>query len=64
MAPGRERCAITPATRVADLLESWPKIEELLIAQAPPSAGSRKQDFRSFVREESPGRFETFVSRA
>jgi hypothetical protein len=32
---GRERCAITPATKVADLLESWPELEETLIAQAP-----------------------------
>lgn len=31
----RERVPITPATRVADLLESWPELEEVLIAQAP-----------------------------
>jgi len=29
------RAPITPATRVADLLESWPELEEVLIAQAP-----------------------------
>lgn len=33
---GKEsRIAITPATRVAELLDSWPELEELLIAQAP-----------------------------
>jgi hypothetical protein len=31
----RRRCAITPATKVADLLLSWPELEEVLIAQAP-----------------------------
>lgn len=35
MASDRPRCAITPATRVAELLESWPELEETLIAQAP-----------------------------
>jgi hypothetical protein len=35
VAPGRERCAITPATKVAELLESWPELEEVLVAQAP-----------------------------
>ncbi|MFI4941789.1 MAG: DUF1858 domain-containing protein [Burkholderiales bacterium] len=35
MAPERTRAAITPATKVADLLESWPELEEVLIAQAP-----------------------------
>ncbi len=35
MTPGRERCAITPATKVAELLESWPELEEVLVAQAP-----------------------------
>ena len=29
------RVAITPATKVADLLESWPELEGVLIAQAP-----------------------------
>jgi hypothetical protein len=34
--PGREpRAAITPAMKVAELLESWPELEEVLIAQAP-----------------------------
>ena len=35
MAPDRPRAAITPATKVADLIESWPELEEVLIAQAP-----------------------------
>jgi hypothetical protein len=35
VAPGRARCAITPATKVAELLESWPELEEVLIEQAP-----------------------------
>lgn len=35
MAPHRPRVAITPATKVADLLESWPELEGVLIAQAP-----------------------------
>ena len=35
MTRGLERCAITPATKVAELLESWPELEEVLIAQAP-----------------------------
>ena len=35
MAPDRPRVAITPATKVADLLESWPELEGVLIAQAP-----------------------------
>jgi hypothetical protein len=29
------RVPITPATKVADLLESWPELEDVLIAQAP-----------------------------
>ena len=29
------RAPITPATRVAELLESWPELEPVLIAQAP-----------------------------
>lgn len=29
------RVAITPATKVADLLESWPELEQVLVAQAP-----------------------------
>lgn len=34
--PGeRPRAAITPATKVAELLESWPELEDVLIAQAP-----------------------------
>jgi hypothetical protein len=35
VASDRSRAPITPATKVADLLESWPELEELLIAQAP-----------------------------
>jgi hypothetical protein len=35
VASGRERCAITPATKVAELLESWPELEPVLVAQAP-----------------------------
>jgi len=35
MAPERPRIPLTPATKVADLLESWPELEEVLIAQAP-----------------------------
>ncbi len=35
MAAERTRAAITPATKVADLLESWPELEEVLVAQAP-----------------------------
>jgi hypothetical protein len=31
----RPRVPITPATKVADLLESWPELEEVLVAQAP-----------------------------
>lgn len=31
----RARASITPATKVAELLESWPELEEVLIAQAP-----------------------------
>jgi hypothetical protein len=30
----RPRCPITPVTRVADLLESWPELEDTLIGQA------------------------------
>jgi len=34
--PGRgPRAPITPATKVAELLESWPELEAVLIAQAP-----------------------------
>jgi hypothetical protein len=33
--PDRPRVAITPATKVADLLASWPELEAVLIAQAP-----------------------------
>jgi hypothetical protein len=29
------RASITPATKVAELLESWPELEDVLIAQAP-----------------------------
>ena len=133
--PEPARCPITPATKVAELLESWPELEEALVAQAPAfrrlknpvlrrtvarvatleqaagvggiavtidadalldagevplpvvnekarglgpgellriDSGFRpaplveslsKQGFRSYVREASPGRFETFVSR-
>ncbi len=35
MTPERPRCAITPATKVAELLESWPELEPVLVAQAP-----------------------------
>jgi len=35
VASDRPRAPITPATKVADLLESWPELEEVLIAQAP-----------------------------
>ncbi len=35
MAAERPRAPITPATKVADLLESWPELEEVLIALAP-----------------------------
>jgi len=35
VAEERPRAAITPATRVAELLESWPELEPVLIAQAP-----------------------------
>jgi hypothetical protein len=35
MTPPRTRASITPATKVAELLESWPELEEVLIAQAP-----------------------------
>jgi hypothetical protein len=31
----KPRVPITPATKVADLLASWPELEEVLIAQAP-----------------------------
>jgi hypothetical protein len=31
----KPRVPITPATRVADLLDSWPELEEVLVAQAP-----------------------------
>ena len=29
------RAPITPATKIAELLESWPELEDVLIAQAP-----------------------------
>ena len=35
MSEPRPRIPITPATKVAELLESWPELEEALIAQAP-----------------------------
>jgi hypothetical protein len=35
VAAERTRVAITPATKVADLLASWPELEDVLIAQAP-----------------------------
>lgn len=35
MADPKGRAPITPATRVAELLESWPELEEVLVAQAP-----------------------------
>lgn len=35
MAPERTRVPITPATKLAELLESWPELEDALIAQAP-----------------------------
>jgi hypothetical protein len=35
VAAERVRVPITPATKVADLLESWPELEDVLIAQAP-----------------------------
>lgn len=35
MASEKPRVPITPATRVAELLASWPELEEVLIAQAP-----------------------------
>ena len=35
MTPEPARCAITPATKVAELLESWPELEPVLVAQAP-----------------------------
>ena len=35
MAEERPRVPITPATKVAELLESWPELEEVLVAQAP-----------------------------
>jgi len=31
----KDRVPITPATKVADLLDSWPELEEVLIAQTP-----------------------------
>ena len=117
MTPEPARCPITPTTKVAGLLESWPELEPVLVAQAPAfrrlknpvlrrtvarvatleqaagvggvavrdlvaalrrageilriDSGFRpaplvealsKQGFRSYVREASPGRFETFVS--
>jgi hypothetical protein len=31
----RRRSPITPATKVADLLDSWPELEDVLIARAP-----------------------------
>jgi hypothetical protein len=35
VATAKPRVPITPATKVADLLESWPDLEDVLIAQAP-----------------------------
>lgn len=35
MAVQKARVPITPATKVADLIESWPELEEVLIAQTP-----------------------------
>jgi hypothetical protein len=35
VASPKPRVPITPATKVADLLQSWPELEEVLIAQAP-----------------------------
>jgi hypothetical protein len=35
VAPAKPRAPITPATKVADLLESWPELEEVLVARAP-----------------------------
>jgi hypothetical protein len=35
VASPKPRVPITPATKVADLLESWPDLEDVLIAQAP-----------------------------
>jgi len=33
--PEPGRCPITPATKVAELLDSWPELEDVLIAHAP-----------------------------
>jgi hypothetical protein len=35
VASPKPRVSITPATKVADLLESWPELEDVLIVQAP-----------------------------
>jgi hypothetical protein len=35
VAAGKPRVPITPSTKVADLLDSWPELEEVLVAQAP-----------------------------
>jgi hypothetical protein len=35
VASERPRVPITPATKVAELLEAWPELEEVLVAQAP-----------------------------
>lgn len=35
MADPKGRAPITPATKVAELLESWPELEGVLVAQAP-----------------------------
>jgi hypothetical protein len=35
VAPAKPRVPITPATKVAELLEAWPELEDVLIAQAP-----------------------------
>jgi Domain of unknown function (DUF1858) len=35
VAPERLRVPITPAMKVAELLDSWPELERVLIAQAP-----------------------------
>ena len=35
MADPKRRAPIAPTTKVADLLDSWPELEEVLVAQAP-----------------------------
>jgi len=76
MAPERPRIPLTPATKVADLLESWPELEEVLIAHAPAFRRLKNPVLRrtvarvatleqaaGVVHEAEPGRFETFVNR-